>query len=118
MADIPILGMLFRHKSKHESQREVIFFMTPEVVKDVEANTKDTPQTPMMQEWLKGFNPKDVLVVPNPKDQWSLENPGRMGWPEPKEGQQPAPKQGTVPEAPAAPKEANTNFVPARPATP
>jgi pilus assembly protein CpaC len=115
MGNIPVLGIFFRHKSKQESQREIIFFMTPDVVKDVDANTKDAAQSPLMQQWLQGFNPKDVLVVPDPKKDWSLENPGRMGWPGSEEQPAAAPEKA---EAPAAPKEPTTNFVPARPANP
>ena len=68
---------------------------------------------------MEGFNPKDVLVVPNPKGDWSLEKPGRMGWPESKESQTPATKAAAEKNAPqpaTSAKEPATNFVPARPA--
>jgi pilus assembly protein CpaC len=112
MADIPILGLLFRHKSQQKSQREVVFFMTPEVIKDIDATTKDATQTPIMQGWTQGFNPKDVLVVPAAKDDWSLANPGRMGWP--KSEKPAAPKAQSAPDT-AVPKEADTNSGPAQP---
>ena len=108
LADIPIFGVLFRHKEKSEGQREVLFFMTPEIVKDVEADADQAPRTPIMKNWNKQSN-KGVLVTPDPKEDWGLHNPGRMGVPE----------KIAPPPQPAKPaKEPTTNYTPARPSGP
>ncbi|MCA9409244.1 MAG: secretin and TonB N-terminal domain-containing protein, partial [Candidatus Omnitrophica bacterium] len=47
ISNVPILGMAFRHKNKEESQRELIIFITPHIVKEslstasTEDNLKD-----------------------------------------------------------------------------
>lgn len=34
LSDVPILGMAFRHKDKEESQRELVIFITPHILKE------------------------------------------------------------------------------------
>ena len=126
LAEIPIFGFLFRHKEFHQAQREVLFFMTPEVLKDVDADTASAAKTPYMQKWDKDAL-KNVVVTPSKKDNWGLWRPdgmglageglrdydqpilGEPGQPHPKAPAKPAPAPAT------APKEPTTNFGPSKP---
>jgi len=103
LADIPIFGFLFRHKESHQEEREVLFFMTPEVVKDIDAETANAAQSPFMKQWsAEAF--KHVLTVPDKKDDWGLWDMGNMGL-------------GTNTTDKLQPgQEPSTNFEPARPA--
>ncbi|MFT5387296.1 MAG: type IV pilus assembly protein PilQ [Candidatus Omnitrophota bacterium] len=40
ISKIPVVGTMFRHKDKSESQRELVVFITPHIVKDTLANHK------------------------------------------------------------------------------
>ena len=106
LADIPIFGLLFRHKESHQQQREVLFFMTPEVVKDVDADTAHAAQTPFMQQWSAEAL-KHILMVPDKHDDWGLWDPGSLGM-----STNVTPK-GTDTLQPG--QEPTTNFEPARP---
>ena len=63
LGDIPLFGYLFRHKAKQQEQREVMFFMTPMVVKDVDAATASAIRTPLMNQW-SGKATDKVLGLP------------------------------------------------------
>jgi pilus assembly protein CpaC len=117
LADIPIFGFLFRHKEFQQAQREVLFFMTPEIIKDANAATARAAQTPLMQEWHGEKADENILEVPNPRDDWGLHNPDGLGLPErkPREKAEPveapaaaAPKPAPRPARAEAPKPAPT----------
>lgn len=107
LGDIPILGALFRDKQFNQVQREVLFFMTPEVIKDIDVDTAAASRTPMLQDWNVRAT-KNVLPVPNKRDDWGLHNPDGMGFPEGK-GAKKA-DTGAVSE-----KQPTSNYTPARP---
>jgi pilus assembly protein CpaC len=105
LADIPIVGALFRHKDRNQTQRELVFFMTPEIVKDVDAEVLGNTRTPAMKEWNAGAT-KDVLPLPDQKDDWGLHDLNGLGLPD-------QPKTTDKLEPGAAPKQ---NFQSANPA--
>lgn len=109
LGDIPVIGALFRHKDRSQTQRELVFFMTPEIVKDVAAANAAGTRTPMLKEWNKTAN-DGVLPVPDQKADWGLHELGRMGISE-DIGKDSTPDK----KATSAPKEATSNFTPARP---
>jgi pilus assembly protein CpaC len=112
LADIPIFGFLFRQKEYGQQQREVLFFMTPEIVKP---DDKEGAQTPMMRQWINQEAAEKVLEVPAKGYDWGLHEPGRMGIPEKKPTGAATPS-APAPEATAKPAtEPVTNFTPARP---
>ena len=88
LADIPVLGALFRSKQFQQAQSEVLFFMTPEVLKDVDEDTASAARSALLRQWDASAN-KDVLCGSagsskscfDKKDDWGLHNPGRMGIP-------------------------------------
>jgi pilus assembly protein CpaC len=80
LGDIPIFGFLFRHKTFHQAQREVLFFMTPEVIKDVDADTTGAARSPYMKQWSKDAL-KGLLVVPNKNEDWGMHHLDGMGIP-------------------------------------
>jgi pilus assembly protein CpaC len=96
LADIPIFGIFFRQKEFDQAQREVLFFMTPEVVKDANAEVAGAVRTPLMKEWNDKKSKEGLLEVPNSDDDWGLHDPKRMGIPkkEPK-----AESEAVAPEA-------------------
>lgn len=97
LADIPLFGYLFRHRERESQQREVLFFMTPSIVKDVEAATAGAARTPLMQQWNRlNSSGSAILEVPEPD--------------EPK-----LPHKSSSVESPPTPKKApSANFAPAR----
>lgn len=117
LADIPIFGFLFRHKEFGHEQREVLFFMTPEIVKDAE---EPAEKTPMMQRWLKDESGKNILEVPAKGYDWGLHDFGRMGLPERSGAKSPSAARPATqtPDTSAPAAEPTTNFTPARPAGP
>jgi pilus assembly protein CpaC len=106
LGDIPVIGALFRHHDKGQSQRELVFFMTTSVVKDAATEVQQAPRTPQLQDWQKKAT-DGVLEVPNPKEDWGLHHPNGWGLPDP-------PKTEPVIVEPV--KEPMKNFTPARPA--
>jgi pilus assembly protein CpaC len=82
LGDIPVIGALFRHKDYEKTQKEIAFFMTPEIVKDVDATTAGAVQTPRLKQWNdKGAN-ENLLPVPSPREDWGLHNLNGLGLPE------------------------------------
>ena len=80
LGDIPLFGYLFRHKSKQQEQREVMFFMTPMVVKDVDEMTAGAIRTPLMNQWSGGKATKHVLDI-TPPDEPNFSRKGAMAEP-------------------------------------
>jgi len=122
LGDIPVIGLLFRDKQFDDQKDEVLFFVTPSVIKDIDADTMQAAQSPVMQHWLKIWN-KGGTIKPLGQDDWGLHNPDHLGFPHgskdddhQKESSRtksgPATKQGGAADAPSQPA---TNFEPARP---
>jgi pilus assembly protein CpaC len=110
LADIPVIGALFRNKDRHQTQKELVFFMTPSVVKDVAGEVDGVVRTPQLRDWSGEKANKGVLQLEDPKKDWGLHHPNGWGLPDP---------PPTPPAAPAEPvKEPNKNFTPARPSAP
>jgi pilus assembly protein CpaC len=80
LADIPIFGFLFRHKQSNRDQSEVMFFMTPEVIKDIDADTAAAVKTPVLKEWNEKESGEKVLEIPKKNDDWGLHNPDGLGF--------------------------------------
>jgi pilus assembly protein CpaC len=78
LAEIPVLGALFRDKQHDQVQREVLFFMTPEVVKDIDADSAVAARTPIMKDWTVKAT-KHVLQPPSKRDNWGFHRPDGMG---------------------------------------
>jgi len=142
LAEIPVVGMLFRDKQFDQVKREVLFFMTPEVMKDAEGIEATGAQTPGMQHWVTTWNKKGMIQKPNSDgDDWGMHNPDGLGFPHPAEKKSAAPAKATGAKPPAAtsgsaaksapttsaapatsagkpgtaPQDTSTNFSPARP---
>ncbi len=115
LAEIPVLGALFRDKQFDQTKREVLFFMTPEVIKDVDADTANAAKTPGMEHWITTWNKGRMIEPPDKKDDWGLHNPDHMGFPHDEDSTKPA-KQKAKPAA-AAPVPA-TKSAPASAAKP
>jgi pilus assembly protein CpaC len=67
LADIPLFGYLFRNKQFQHAQREVLFFMTPEIVKDTDASGTGAAVTPLMKKWV-GTEADEKLLNVSPLD--------------------------------------------------
>jgi pilus assembly protein CpaC len=81
LAEIPVLGMFFRDKQFDQSKREVLFFMTPEVVKDVDEDFAHAAKTPGLQHWITTWNKGKMIEPPDKKDDWGMHNPDHLGFP-------------------------------------
>jgi len=81
LAEIPVIGALFRDKQFDQSKREVLFFMTPEVIKDIDTDMATAAKTPGLQHWVTTWNKGRMIEPPDKKDDWGLHNPQRMGFP-------------------------------------
>jgi len=116
LADIPLFGYLFRNKEHHQSQREVLFLVTTEVVKDDDLGG---PQTPLMRDWNVKAT-KHILEVPKPDEPLiHMKHDGAKPAAKPAaQGTAPAPTSAPAGQnAPAAPaQDTSTNYSPARPA--
>jgi pilus assembly protein CpaC len=139
LADIPVLGALFRDKQFDQVKHEVLFFMTPEIIKGGEGDDVDTvaaagARSPGMKNWLVTWN-KGKQVLPGAyksdgavggKDDWGFHNPDGMGFPhsEKKPAKAKKTQPSTAPSSTAAPTpdaatpapDTSSNFSPARPA--
>ncbi|MEI6085165.1 MAG: pilus assembly protein N-terminal domain-containing protein [Verrucomicrobiota bacterium] len=126
LADIPIFGFLFRHKEFGQKQREVIFFMTPEIVKDDAADVAAAAKTPAMKDWNKVMM-DNILDVPKKGSDWGMQDFKNFGFPESDSkaaapAKTPASTSATQPASAATPAtavpaavEPTNNFTPARP---
>src|ERR1017187_3914273 len=81
LAETPVLGMFFRDKQFDQSKREVLFFMTPEVVKDVDEDFAHAAKTPGLQHWITTWNKGKMIEPPDKKDDWGMHNPDHLGFP-------------------------------------
>ncbi len=122
LGDIPVIGLLFRDKQFDQQKDEVLFFVTPSVIKDIDADTAAAATSPVMQHWLKIWR-KGGIIKPLGQDDWGLHNPDHLGFPHgEKEEKHPAQKaqkssgSSMKQNGPAdAPSQPATNFEPARP---
>ena len=103
LAEIPVIGALFRDKQFDQSKREVLFFMTPEVIKDIDTDMATAPQTPGLQHWVTTWNKGKMIEPPDKKDDWGLHNPDHMGFPVHDEDSVKRAKKAAKPAAAAAP---------------
>lgn len=140
LGDIPVLGALFRDKQFDQAKREVLFFMTPEVVRDSGNALEATgAQSPAMKDWVTtwrkggvvGRHDEDKADERNHfranKDDWGLHNADHLGFPyHDSSDDSPAksnvknlktsgPSSSAKPAAAPAP-DASANVSPARPA--
>jgi pilus assembly protein CpaC len=117
LAEIPIFGFLFRNKEKEQTEREVLFFVTPSVVKDLEAEVGGSAKTPVMKYWLGKGAEENFLEEPNKNDDWGMHNFDHMGFPHSDPAPKPASKaQPASSVTPAGGAQPENNFSPARPA--
>ena len=112
LADIPIVGLLFRNKEREQEQKEVLFFVTPSVIKDLEAEVAGAATSPAMKQWIVQESTENPIVPPDKKDDWGLHNLDHMGLPE--GGTNAVPDKG--PTGSTTPAPPTTNYSPARPA--
>jgi len=80
LGDIPIIGLAFRDKQFDQAKREILFFMTPEVIKDTDADTASAAQTTGMQHWTATWNKGGIVPAPG-KDDWGLHHLDGLGFP-------------------------------------
>ncbi len=105
LGDIPVLGALFRDKEFDQAKREVLFFMTPEILKTPEdALVATGAQSPAMKEWVTTWRKGGVLNRRDEdkadlryhenaiKDDWGLHHFDALGFPHPDSLDQPEPK--------------------------
>jgi Flp pilus assembly secretin CpaC len=116
LADIPIIGVLFRNKEHDQSQREVLFFVTPSVIKDLESEVAGAAKTPVMKDWIGKEATDKVLDTPDKKDDWGMHNLDHMGLPHSEPAAKPASSAKPATTAPQGSKDPTTNYSPARPA--
>ncbi len=94
LGDIPVLGALFRDKQFDQAKREVLFFMTPEVMRDSQDNLVATgAQSPAMKQWVTTWHKGGVIGRRDEdkadqrehdnavKDDWGLHHPDHLGFP-------------------------------------
>ena len=118
LAEIPVIGALFRDKQFDQSKREVLFFMTPEVIKDIDTDMATAPQTPGLQHWVTTWNKGKMIEPPDKKDDWGLHNPDHMGFPVHDEDSVKQAKKAAKRAAAAAPTPAAKPAPVAKPAQP
>jgi pilus assembly protein CpaC len=117
LADIPVLGAFFRDKQFHQAKREVLFFMTPQVIKDIDAETAAAAQTPGMQHWVATWKKGGLVPEPHKKDNWGLHHPDpdQSLFSEHKKSQAPAKVTGAKPAAATAPAAPAPKAAPEKP---
>jgi len=94
LGDIPVLGALFRDKEFDQAKREVLFFMTPEILKTPQdALVATGAQSPAMKEWVTTWRKGGVIGRRNedkadlrwrdnaPRDDWGLHDVRHAGFP-------------------------------------
>jgi len=118
LAEIPVIGALFRDKQFDQSKREVLFFMTPEVIKDIDTDMTTAAKTPGLQHWVTTWNKGKMIEAPDKKDDWGLHNPQHMGFPVQDEDSVKPAKKARKPAAAAAPAPAGKPAPVAKPAQP
>jgi pilus assembly protein CpaC len=94
LGEIPVLGALFRDKEFDQAKREVLFFMTPEILKaPQDALVATGAQSPAMKEWVTTWRKGGVMGRRNedkadlrwrdnaPRDDWGLHDVKHAGFP-------------------------------------
>jgi pilus assembly protein CpaC len=94
LGDIPVLGALFRDKQFDQAKREVLFFMTPEVMREPQDELMATgAQSPAMKQWVTTWHKGGVIGRRDEdraderehdnamKDDWGLHHPDHLGFP-------------------------------------
>lgn len=72
LGEVPVLGALFRSKAWQSGQTELLFFVTPEIIRDVKQDTERGAVTPAMKQWWNVDMHKDIL--PDPKSHAGPDN--------------------------------------------
>jgi hypothetical protein len=140
LGDIPVLGALFRDKQFDQAKREVLFFMTPEILRNPQDNLVATgAESPAMKQWVTTWHKGGVIGRRDEdkaderehdnaiKDDWGLHHPDHLGFPHHDSSDDSPTKSkvknakpaggGSNAAATAAPTpDTSTNFSPARPA--
>ena len=123
LGDIPVLGLLFRSKDYQAGQSELLVFVTPEVIQDVDADTAKAGVTPAMKKWNGTDADRELLKEQKPAPKWMKPlEVDELSAPEEPATKPAAAVDGAATSAVApatgeAPAPA-TNFEPARPAQP
>jgi Flp pilus assembly secretin CpaC len=123
LGDIPVLGVLFRSKDYQAGQSELLVFVTPEVVKNIDSDTENAATTPNMKKWHGKDADAELLQEPKPQPKWMKPlEVDELTVPEKKEEKAPAGESedaAPAEEMPeAAPAQPGTNYEPARPSQP
>jgi pilus assembly protein CpaC len=140
LGDIPVIGALFRDKQFDQAKREVLFFMTPEVLRDSQDGLVATgAQTPAMKDWVTTWRKGGVMGRHDEdkaderehnravKDDWGLHNADHLGFPYHDSSDEshaksrlknakPAGGDSKAAATAASGPDTSTNFSPARPA--
>ncbi len=121
LGDIPVLGVLFRSKDYQAGQSELLVFVTPEVVKNVDADTQKAGVTPAMKKWNGHDADAELLKEQKPQPNWMKPlEVDELTVPEEKapSSDAPAPAEKAAAPAAGASPAPTKNFEPARPAQP
>lgn len=121
LGDIPVLGVLFRSKDYQGGQSELLVFVTPEVIKDVQNDPGAKPVTPAMQQWHGHDADAELRREQSPPPRWQrpLEVDELTMPRERKESTDKGPQtESSQTIEPSAATPPQTNFQPARPAQP
>jgi Flp pilus assembly secretin CpaC len=133
LGDLPVLGALFRDKQFDQAKREVLFFMTPDILTDSPNDLVATgAQSPAMKQWVTTWHKAGVLSRHDEdkadlrehenavKDDWGLHHPDHLGFPH-HDSSDDSPDKSKVKNAKpsgssSSTPETSTNYSPARPA--
>jgi pilus assembly protein CpaC len=124
LANIPILGQLFKSRLERKSKTELVVIVTPEIVKPYDPNQKiTTPE--FLREWLQPFKTPKKVGDPVPQtssveqlkkeEEKKAENPGRnpfLFWKNPAKKAAATAEAAPAPAAAAAPVEAKPKAKP------
>jgi len=100
LGDIPIFGMLFRHKSTADTKKELLIFLTPHIIntreKVTQLSEEETKRATMAPEAFKDADPNkyfDSLRLAPPSDNNSTNAvPVKKKEPAPASADEPAPQ--------------------------
>lgn len=80
LGDIPIIGLLFRDKDFQRQQKEIMFLVTMEIVKDIDGDVANAERSPAMKKWNREESNKNVMEVPKKGYDWGMHNPNGLGF--------------------------------------
>jgi pilus assembly protein CpaC len=116
LSDIPLFGALFRGKQFDQAKREVLFFMTPEILKaPQDALVATGAQSPAMKDWVTTWRKGGVVGRRDVdkaderehdndiKDDWGLHHPDSLGFPSHDSTDEPRAKSKVKHAKPSAP---------------